>query len=85
MNDSKKDTNEYEDLEAQELREPIRPRHPCTGGLRHPRDCTCGRRRTLGRHGHRWHRREACHRCARANNSTLTPATGRAGKGNGHE
>ena len=63
MSEKKFETTDYDKLEKQKLRESIRPRHPCTGSLRRPLECGCGRQRALIRHGRRWERLTACHRC----------------------
>jgi hypothetical protein len=72
--------NAYEDqdesngvgFEDQRLKhESIRPRGHCAGHLRHPRECTCGRERTVLRHGRRFSRAASCARCLRASASSV--------------
>ena len=80
----KNDTTENTEPDEQLIRESIRPRHPCTGRLRHPRECACGRQRALSRDGRRWCRHETCRRCARASKTLATLVARNARKGGSH-
>jgi hypothetical protein len=75
---------ESDHLESQPSREGTR-RNSCTGRPRHPRECACGRRRTLTRHGRRWRRLETCSRCTRVGHQRIAPVSNPIGKGDDHE
>ena len=90
---------ENDHLESQPSREGTR-RNSCTGRPRHPRECSCGRRRAalaipvngeggrrraLTRHGRRWRRLETCSRCTRVGHQRIAPVSNPIGKGDDHE
>ena len=80
-NGNNNNSRDYDRLDEEPYHEGIRFRGRCSGRLRHPRECSCGRGRALIRRGQRWHRLGLCRLCLRRDRAVGLSPEDREGAG----